>query len=298
MNITAPEHPIHSIEFEGFFYVESDGHFYKGCRRCGGTGHYSFNGYDSICYLCNNHRAMRLGDEFATREAAEKWCHGRAVAAAKRQADREAKRLAKLAARDAAWQALKDQAPDVWELLRTVANCDIPFNDGMGNSQVKENDQFILKMADMLWNLDERPLSTRQIEVVQDKLAKRVAKQAEAAETPAPAGRVVVTGEIVSAKTRETEFGTQYKILVKDDQGFKVWVSIPKAQADQAYDEFQIAHPDPYMYGYAVWFEGTTLNDDLNGVKGRRITFTATLEPSKDDVAFAFGSRPTKGAWL
>ena len=71
---------IHSVEHEGFYYVEtSDGVFGKGCRRCGGTGHYSFNGFDSICYLCGNVFEVRLGDIFKTREAAEKWCHERAV---------------------------------------------------------------------------------------------------------------------------------------------------------------------------------------------------------------------------
>ena len=54
MNIT-DINTLQTIWFEGFSYVKTlDGTIAKGCRRCGGTGHYSFNGVDSICYLCRN----------------------------------------------------------------------------------------------------------------------------------------------------------------------------------------------------------------------------------------------------
>ncbi|QFP95358.1 hypothetical protein SEA_YUUY_29 [Microbacterium phage YuuY] len=299
MNTTQDIRSIHSVEFEGFYYVvTNDGVFGKGCSRCGGTGHYSFNGYDSICYLCNNNWEARLGDIFETEAEAQKWCHGRALAKARRDAKREQERLAKLAKRDAAWDALEASHPAVWALLTSVLNVrawNQPNGDVYPSST--ERDSFVLQLADQLWKLDERPFSERQIAALQRVADRRAEQQAEAEAHPAPEGRVVVTGEVVSAKAVEGDYGTAYKILVKDDAGFKVWCSIPKAQADQAYDEYRETHQESYTWGPDCWLLGADGTDE-QGVKGRRITFTATLQPSKDDKSFAFGSRPTKGAWL
>lgn len=254
----------------GYPFVEFEGTFYKGCRRCQGTGHYSFNGFDSICYACGNTSA-KLGDELGTLEQAQAWCEGKAKAQAARDRKREADRLAKLAKRDATWQALKDQHPAVWELLSSVLGVSIPFTDGQGNAPVTERSSFVLSLADKLWRLDEIKFTERQIEALESVAAKRVTEKAEQAATPAPEGRVAVTGEVASTKVVEGDYGTSYKMLVKADEGFKVWVSIP-----------------------AALLETTTLEE----AKGRRVTFTATLTPSRDDVSFAFGNRPTKGAWI
>lgn len=290
-------------EYEGFWYISYDGIFYKGCRRCHGTGHYSFDGYDSLCYLCRNFLEGRLGDAFENEAAAQKWCHERAVRKAQADRKREAVRLAKLAKRDAAWDALRTAHPTVWDLLSSVVGVSIPFEDSQYNQDSNERDSFVLAMVDKLWKLDEVGFSPRQIEVLTDIAAKRVARQEEAAQHPVPAGRVVVTGEIVSAKVVEGDYGTAYKVTVKDDRGFRIYVSLPKAQADEAITEFEQAHLDAdgnfpyYTYGPACWFLGTQGTDE-QGVKGRRITFTATLEQSRDDASFGFGSRPTKGQWL
>lgn len=304
MNTTGTFHQsITSREFEGYYYVvTNDGVFGKGCSRCGGTGHYSFNGFDSICYKCNNIFELRLGDVFDTEEQAQKWCADRKKAQAKRDAKREALRLAKLAKRTAAWDALEAAHPQVWALLTSVVNVRaFDQADGDVYPSKNERDSFLLQLADQLWKLDEKPFSARQIEVLQQKAEKRAGQQAEAAAHPAPAGRVAVTGEIVSTKVVEGDYGTSYKILVKDDQGFKVWCSLPKAQADEAYDDFLTfldkAGSSTHAWGSAVFFLGDN-NGYYAGIKGRRITFTATLQPSQDDVSFAFGSRPTKGAWL
>lgn len=264
---------IHSVEHAGFFYVEtSDGIFGKGCRRCGGTGHYSFNGFDSICYLCGNVWEARLGDIFETRQQAEKWCEDKAKAQAKRDAKREEERLAKLAVRTAAWDALEAAHPAVWALLTSVINVrayDQPEGDVYPNS--RERDSFVLNLADQLWKLGERPYTERQIAALQRVAERRAAQQAEAAQHPAPEGRVMVVGEIVSTKIVDSDYGTSYKMLVKTDGGFKVWGTIP-----------------------AALLETTTLEE----AKGRRLSFTATLQPSKDDVSFAFASRPAKASWI
>jgi hypothetical protein len=289
-------------EHEGFYYVELNGEFFKGCRRCGGTGHYSFNGSDSICYLCDNDTDRKLGDHFSTEADAKKWCHGKAVAQANRNRKRESERLAKLAKRDEAWDALEASHPAVWKLLTRVVNVrDWNKPDGDIHPSTSERNPFVLKMAEQLWHLDEWSYSEKMLTALQNIASKRTEESLEAESHPAPTGRVVVTGEVTSAKVVENDFGTAYKILVKDDAGFKVWCSLPKAQADEAHDTFleevQANGHSIYDFGSAVWLLGTE-GDHYNGIKGRRITFTATLEASKDDVAFAFGSRPTKGAWL
>lgn len=82
---------------------------------------------------------------------------------------------------------------------------------------------------------------------------------------PADAGRIVITGEVVSLKTVESDYGTQFKMLVRDDRGFKVYGTEPSS---------------------------------INPGKGERVTFTARVERSKDDDYFGFFSRPTKAAIL
>ncbi len=298
MNNSAPFHTITSHEHAGYFYVSSNGTFAKGCRRCGGTGHYSFNGYDSICYACHNVFECRLGDIFANEAEAKAWCEAKARRAARREAKREQERLAKLAKRQAAWDALAAEHPAVWALLSKAANVQVAEG---GEYTYTERSSFVAKMADKLWHLDEFQYTEKMLTALQDIAAKREADAAEAQQHPAPAGRVVVTGTILSAKVRESDYGTQRKITIQDDQGFRVYVSIPKAQGDQAFDTFveqvEANGASLYDFGPECWFLGTE-DGTYPGVKGRRITFTATLEPSQDDAAFAFGSRPTKGSWI
>lgn len=290
---------IHSVEFEGFYYVEStDGLFGKGCSRCGGTGHYSFNGVDSICYKCSNVWEYRMGDLFDTREQAEKWCHQRAVRKAQADRKREAEHAKLLFKYVGKVQDVINRAADVAEFLLQV-NLRTSFEDEPGVTY--EKDTFVIAMAEALQYpaQADKPFSDRMIEATRKVIAKRTERQVEAAAHPAPTGRVAVTGEIVSCKVQESDFGTQYKVLVKDDQGFKVWCSLPSAQRSEQHDLFYdwVQEKGSYLGDFGPWcfFVGT---GDFQGVKGRRITFTATLEPSKDDVSFAFGSRPTKGAWL
>jgi hypothetical protein len=273
-------------EHEGYTFLEFNGEYFKGCKRCGGAGQYSFNGEHSRCYTCDNTSA-KLGEPLGSLEAAQKWCHGKAVRRA--QADR--KRAAKLqeAADKAAAnaEALKATDPEVYEFLMSIVIEDDTQSQyatyeewAAVQSTVKlEKDAFIRTMAETLrWVGPSKPFTPNMVAAVRRTMEKRAAKTAEAAAHPAPAGRVAVTGEITSTKLVENDFGYAYKILVKDDAGYKVWCSIPKAQAEQAEDELGLG-----------W---------LPQLKGRRISFTATLTPSQDDVAFAFGSRPAKGAWL
>lgn len=76
-----------------------------------------------------------------------------------------------------------------------------------------------------------------------------------------PTGRVQITGIVLALKTQDGFRGSETKILVQADSGFKVWGS-------------RFACVD----------------------KGDRVTFTATVTPSKDDTKFGFFKRPSKAS--
>ena len=99
-----------------------------------------------------------------------------------------------------------------------------------------------------------------------DKIPQRAAIAAQrAAETaaaaPCPIGRVTVVGEILTVREQDSNFGMGYKMLVRADSGFKVWVTCPG--------------------GY-------------ERKRGERVSFNCALTPSNDDPKFGFGKRPTK----
>jgi hypothetical protein len=82
---------------------------------------------------------------------------------------------------------------------------------------------------------------------------------------PAPTGRVVVCGTVVSVKTVTTDFGDVDKMVVKvetPEGSWLVWVTVP--------------------------------NSITGDVRGKVVEFTATLTPGRD-AHFAFGKRPTGG---
>lgn len=103
---------------------------------------------------------------------------------------------------------------------------------------------------------------------VEDKQKEEERKQAEydSAEN-APEGKTTITGDVLGTRVDHTDYGLQFKMLVKDDRGFKVWSTIPSA----IMNEF-----------------------DMESIKGHKITFVATLIPSKDDPKFAIAKRPSK----
>lgn len=93
------------------------------------------------------------------------------------------------------------------------------------------------------------------------------AEKAEAEDCPS--GRVEVTGTILKVEDRETQFGTSWKMAVKDDRGFVVWMTAPSVLFNS---------PDP--------------------LKGRRVSVTVALTPSDKDKKFGFGSRPSKARFV
>jgi hypothetical protein len=115
---------------------------------------------------------------------------------------------------------------------------------------------------------DAAELVRGHIEAVKDaayqaEVARRAAVAASA--EACPAGRVEVTGTVLSTKWVENKYGSTLKMLVEDRRGFKVFGSVPSA---------------------------------LENVRGRSVSFTAALEPSQDDEKFGFFKRPTKATFI
>jgi hypothetical protein len=93
--------------------------------------------------------------------------------------------------------------------------------------------------------------------------AKRAAEEAAApvADVPVSDKRFTITGEVLSTKWVETDFGSTLKMLVRSVEGFKVWGSVPS---------------------------------NLDVERGDHIRFDAKVERSHDDPTFGFFKRPTK----
>lgn len=84
-------------------------------------------------------------------------------------------------------------------------------------------------------------------------------KAEKEAASPCPTGRIVIEGEVIALKGVESIYGFTTKMLVQHNSGYKVWGTKPTA---------------------------------ANVNKGDRVSFKASVEPSKDDPKFGFFSRP------
>lgn len=269
------------VEHEGFTYLEFEGEFYKGCKRCGGEGHFSHNGEHSRCYDCDNTDA-KLGEQLVDQKAAEKWCHERAVRRAQRIRKAEEKRMVAVRAMEARQEALKQVAPDVYSFLMEVVIEDDTQDQYdsyeawaavQQSSPQLERDTFIRTMAETLrWVSPSRDFSAPMIAAIRSTIEKRAAKAAVAATLPdVPTGRVQISGEVKSVKWVESDFGGTWKAVVEDASGFRVYGTLASALLEQRTAEELV---------------------------GARITFTATVTPSNDDRSFGFFSRPTKASVL
>ena len=176
--------------------------------------------------------------------------------------------------KEAAYQARK---AELAALRRVDALKLMEANQGLEDAL--KTDHYISR--DLAAKLDQYgSLSAKQIELA-FKLANDVAEKAaleaaqqEVPEILPPAGRVKITGIVISTKCQDNEdFGTvSYKMLVEVEENgsrFKLWGTVPAA----------IMPLGP-----------------LSDLKGSRVSFTATVTPK--EKGFGFYSRPTGAAVL
>lgn len=89
-------------------------------------------------------------------------------------------------------------------------------------------------------------------------------------------GKVTITGTIISQKLQDGYYGSTWKMLVRDDRGFKVWGSIPSKFEAMEWDE--------------------DADEWVHALKGKRVAFTANVTASDKDSKFGFFKRPTKAS--
>jgi len=95
--------------------------------------------------------------------------------------------------------------------------------------------------------------------------AQQAAADANAEDCPEGTNRL--RGEVVSVKYKESMYGTQLKMVLKDERGFRVWMTVPGRIADM-------------------------VDNPLDDLRGATIEVTATITPSDDDRVFGFGKQP------
>lgn len=146
-----------------------------------------------------------------------------------------------------------------------------------------ELDHYIVQDIRRRFDGPKPSISDKQIALVL-KIAReeaaRVVQQAEEMlqpKVPVPVGKgIEIEGTIVSTKWVDNDYGGSVKMLVKDDRGFKVYGTMPKA-LDATFNE---------------------RNEHVAAGRGDRIKFSATVEASRDDVAFGFFKYPRKAERL
>lgn len=129
-------------------------------------------------------------------------------------------------------------------------------------------------------------LSPKQVDAILAARRRDVERQAgwakEAAEAaPVTPGRYTVTGTVVSAKWKSTQFGLTLKMVVKLEDGAKVWGTVPK---DILRELPEVT--DAEYYG----------EPDESALIGAEVSFDATVEVSDKDETFGFFKRPTKAS--
>lgn len=224
------------------------------CGRCGGTGIYTGTRYPGTCFNC-------MGTGVHPRQTPHKF-----YASPKVRHQREEKARVERAAKDAAFDgALRAIGGDVEARLREV----IAKYDRLGgfynpdtDEELDKDENFIMHLALKLQKWGS--LSEKQIAAIQRGIdrAKQRAAEAEALTQvdPLAEGRYGIEGEILTLKWQESQYGSTLKMLVKMDDGNKVWGTCPSK---------------------------------LQVEVGDRVRFFAQVERSRDDDHFGFYKRPT-----
>jgi len=136
-------------------------------------------------------------------------------------------------------------------------------------------------------------LTDPQLNAVTKNIARDAARAAEALlpVTPAPSGVVTLTGAILTVRDQPgfAYNSTEWKMLVKTEAGWKVWLSVPRSLQDAF-------HADLHKFRLGE-YDGARSLDGLAGyLVGSTVTLTAEVTPSPTDPAFAYGKRPRKAA--
>jgi hypothetical protein len=206
-------------------------------------------------------RRARRGEDFTS--ALERLQARQAATEAKRAKKRE---QAAARARKA-FDAWAGENADVVEFLQVEANITFEFLEDMAR-HVRQGKELTEGQA--------RGVRKCMVHVAKRAEQDRKREEERAAAGPVPTGKVEITGEIVSVKWKDNNYGPggSDKMIVKLDNGSKVWGTAPaKIMPNEI---------------------STEVVKDHYGLRGKRVTFTATVEASEEDKTFGFFKRPTQ----
>ena len=171
-------------------------------------------------------------------------------------------------------------------------NTALKENPGLADGYDSTNSfvQDVMRRFDRKGEITERQVAAVLKVIKQD--ADRAERQAQWVEeaklaADAPTGKVTVTGEIISTKWQESMYGSTQKMIVKTEDGWKLWVTVPSSIEDVM----------DCKLSSSCWSnhaEGKTEYRDVHKLEGKTVTLTATVTPSDRDSKFAFGKRPSK----
>ncbi len=228
------------------------------CSRCGGQGGsqaWAYTGF--VCYRCGGKNSMRFefySEKLYTAEQLEKMNTSLEARRERKAAKVAEEKAAKL---NAALSTMDEETLTAyyWATSQPTVDFDeVPAGIARPLAQAQDIARKVSEFG---------PLTPAQCAFLKSLYNTVMTRNAEReAATPCPSGRVEITGIILSTKWVENNFGGAYKMVVKDDRGFRVYGTIPSSLGSSD--------------------------------KGDRVTFTATCEPSADDKLFGFYSRPTK----
>lgn len=249
------------------------------CSRCGGAG--GWEGWPGFtCYRCGGVRVDPTPRKAWTYPAG--WSEAEcAEFDAERERKLEAKRLerekAKLAEREAAWDWNVEQWPglaDYWRRLRTWQRTEAGLAERGGSEEewrvASQEHELVLQVGEFLFDVAHRAsegrLSAAQGDAWQRAWTERCerieARKAEREQAgPVPTGKAIgIEGRVLKVEARHSDWGVRWVMVVKADEGWTVWGSIPKG-----------------------------IDPDV----GDRVRFVADIEAS-DDPTFGFCKRPRK----
>jgi len=153
---------------------------------------------------------------------------------------------------------------------------EVCFAAGASDDELNRAEWQLCKNLTTLRDLQQKFIKFGTLSVGQMKFAVSLKAKLEGTEEK---GADVVTGKgvtiegvIASTKSKESQFGTQCKMVVKCDDGSKVWSTIP-SQIDDG-------------------------NTNLQDFVGKRVRFVANVTASDDDSSFGFASRPRKAEFV
>lgn len=215
------------------------------CRRCGGSGHYSFNlRHGTVCFRCKGARKEWYRHKRVyTREALDRMDERARIKReekAKKEAIESDARIAERVARDDTFRRAYE---------------------------AREEDDFLRSLVMQYGRRGLTDLQEKCLPGAVERYERKRAEEEERKDLPMLLdGRRELTGEVLGRRVQEGHWSNTEKMLVRLDDGNKVWGTVPI--------------------------------DLLDVEVGQRVQFTATVEVSAKDEHFGFFSRPKKGKVL